>query len=89
MEQTRLAMQELILHRQSFTWAVDLPDLADQHLVLRASVLAHDAAQAKDQQHAQPFDLDGVLVEVMDIGQLMLKHNADAEIRRQAAHYLY
>lgn len=98
LEEARLAMQTLILERTRFSWPVNLPDLVDDHLVLRASVLDQDAAAghsggaeaaASVDSHALPFNIGGVLVEVMDVSEIMLQHDARSEIRMQAAHYLH
>lgn len=96
LEEARLAMQELIIGRTGFSWPVNLPDLLDDHLVLRASVLEHDGSHAHGNGAANaasaaalPFNIGGVLVEVMDVSEIMLQHDARAEIRIQAAHYLH
>ena len=89
-EEARLAMQALIVDSTRFSWPVNLPDLLDDHLVLRASVLEHDATQgAAPAAAALPFNIGGVLVEVMDVSEILLQHDARSEIRLQAAHYLY
>lgn len=104
LEEARLAMQTLILERTRFSWPVNLPDLVDDHLVLRASVLDQEAVSGQSGAavsataaassagmggHALPFNIGGVLVEVMDVSEIMLQHDARSEIRMQAAHYLH
>jgi CHASE2 domain-containing sensor protein len=96
LDAARQAMQDLIIHGSKFSWPVNLPDLLDDHLVLRASVLQHEpqpgtapVSGSNATQHPQPFNISGVLVEVMDMGEMMLQHDARSEIRMQAAHFLH
>lgn len=84
--EVRGAMQELILRHNSFTWPVSLPELVDEHLLVRVSVLK--ASETLEEQ-VQPFDLAGILVEVMDVSEMMVSVDAHAEIRQQAAHHLH
>ncbi len=86
--EVRLAMQQLILQHSSFTWPVCLPELLEEHLLLRVSVLTNETAQPHPDS-VQPFNLAGILVEVMDISEMMVSVDAHAEVRQQAAQHLH
>jgi hypothetical protein len=91
LDAARVAMQDLIVNGNRFSWPVNLPDLLDDHLMLRATVLEHDVGPTNPHHssHPMPFNISGVLVEVMDMGELVLQHDAKSEVRMQAAHFLH